>query len=67
MEGTATVIGHTVYVASFVTKKTLGIDVLTHKKDFEIGQSGYTPMVSDGRRLILVGYYTVIGLRPTKP
>lgn len=67
VEGTATVIGHTVYVASFETKKTIGIDVRTHKKDFEIDQSGYTPMISDGRRLILVGYYTVIGLEPTKP
>jgi outer membrane protein assembly factor BamB len=67
VEGTATVIGHTVYFASFATKKTIGVDVRTHKKDFEIGQSGYTPMVSDGRRLILVGYYTVIGLEPTKP
>jgi outer membrane protein assembly factor BamB len=65
--GTATVIGHTVYVSSFTTKKTIGIDVLTHKKDFEIEQAGYTPVVSDGRRLILVGYYTVIGLQPTKP
>jgi outer membrane protein assembly factor BamB len=65
--GTATVIGHTAYVSSFLTKKTIGIDVRTHKKNFEIGQAGYTPMVSDGRRLILVGYYTVIGLEPTKP
>jgi outer membrane protein assembly factor BamB len=67
VEGTATVIGHTVYVASFATKKTIGIDVRTHKKDFQIGQAGYTPMVSDGQRLILVGYFTVIGLEPTKP
>jgi outer membrane protein assembly factor BamB len=65
--GTATVIGHTVYVSSFTTKKTIGIDVRTHKKNFELGQSGYTPMVSDGRRLILVGYYTVVGLEPTRP
>jgi outer membrane protein assembly factor BamB len=63
--GTATVIGHTVYVSSFQTKKTIGIDVRTHKKTFEIGQAGYTPVVSDGRRLVLVGYYTVIGLQPT--
>ncbi|HEY0278878.1 MAG TPA: PQQ-binding-like beta-propeller repeat protein [Solirubrobacterales bacterium] len=63
--GTATVIGHTVYVSSFQTKKTIGIDVRTHKRNFEIGQAGYTPMISDGRRLILVGYYTVIGLEPT--
>ena len=67
MPGTAIVIGHTVYVSSFQTNKTIGIDVRTHKKDFEIDQAGYTPMVSDGRRLILVGYYTVIGLEPTTP
>ncbi|HVV88915.1 MAG TPA: PQQ-binding-like beta-propeller repeat protein [Solirubrobacterales bacterium] len=65
--GTATVIGHTVYISSFTTKKTIGIDVRTHKKNFEIGQSGYTPVVSDGTHLILVGYYTVIGLEPTTP
>jgi outer membrane protein assembly factor BamB len=65
--GTATVIGHTVYVSSFKTRKTIGIDVRTHKKTFQINQAGYTPMISDGRRLILVGYYTVIGLQPTKP
>ncbi len=65
--GTATVIGHTVYVSSFATKKTIGIDVRTHKKNFEIDQAGYTPIVSDGRRLILVGYFTVFGLEPTTP
>lgn len=65
--GTSTVIGHTVYVSSFKTRKTIGIDVRTHKKNFEIDQAGYTPMISDGRRLILVGYYTVIGLEPTTP
>src|SRR6202012_2952534 len=65
--GTATVLGHTVYVSSFATQKTIGIAVRTHKKTFSIDESGYTPMISDGRRLILVGYYTVIGLEPTKP
>jgi outer membrane protein assembly factor BamB len=65
--GTAIVIGHTVYVSSFQTRKTIGIDVRTHKKIFSIGQAGYTPVVSDGKRLILVGYYTVVGLQPTTP
>jgi outer membrane protein assembly factor BamB len=65
--GTATVIGHTVYVSSFDTKKTVGIDVRTHKVDYTLGQAGYTPVISDGRRLIAVGYFTVIGLEPTKP
>ena len=63
--GTATVIGHTVYTSSFKTGKTIGLDVLTHKKTFELKQAGYTPMVSDGKRLYLVGYYVVVGLEPS--
>jgi len=62
--GTATVIGHTVYTSSFKTGRTVGIDVHTHKPTFRIRQAGYTPMVSDGKRLFLVGYYTLIGLEP---
>jgi hypothetical protein len=58
------VIGHTVYTSSFKTRKTIGYDVLTHEKVFELGESGYTPMVSDGRRLYLVGYYVLVGLDP---
>jgi hypothetical protein len=27
-------------------------------------ESGYTPMVSDGRRLYLIGYYDLVGLEP---
>ena len=63
--GTATVIGHTVYVSSFKTDRTIGIDVRTHKKTFEERQAGYTPVISDGRRLYLIGYYVVIGLEPS--
>jgi outer membrane protein assembly factor BamB len=65
--GTATVIGNTVYASSFKTSETVGIDVRTHRKTFELKQAGYTPMVSDGRRLYLIGYYELIGLRPTRP
>jgi outer membrane protein assembly factor BamB len=57
--GTAVVIGHTVYTSSFATRKSIGIDVLTHKKVFSYDSPGYTPMVSDGRSLYLVGYYSL--------
>jgi outer membrane protein assembly factor BamB len=65
--GTATVIGHTVYTSSFKTGDAIGIDVRTHRRTFQLKQAGYTPMVSDGRRLYLIGYYELIGLRPTRP
>jgi outer membrane protein assembly factor BamB len=62
--GTATVIGHTVYTSSFKTRETTGLDARTGKPTFHIKQAGYTPMVSDGKRLYLVGYYDLIGLEP---
>ncbi len=65
--GTATVIGHTVYTSSFQTQKTVGLDVHTHKPTFRLDQAGYTPVVSDGKRLYLIGYFDLIGLQPTKP
>lgn len=64
--GTATVIGHTVYTSSFKTRDAIGIDVRTHRKTFQLRQAGYTPMVSDGRRLYLIGYYELIGLQPAR-
>ncbi len=65
--GTATVVGHTVYTSSFKTRETVGIDVRTHRRTFHLKQAGYTPMVSDGHRLFLVGYFSVFGLQPTRP
>jgi outer membrane protein assembly factor BamB len=62
--GTATVIGHTVYTSSFKTREAIGIDVRTHRKTFQLRQAGYTPVISDGRRLYLVGYFELIGLEP---
>jgi outer membrane protein assembly factor BamB len=64
--GTSTVIGHTVYASSFKTRETIGVDARTHRKTFGMKQAGYTPMVSDGRRLYLIGYYELIGLQPTR-
>jgi outer membrane protein assembly factor BamB len=64
--GTATVIGHTVYVSSFKTRRTTGVDARTGRKTFELDQAGYTPVVSDGRRLYLIGYYELVGLESTR-
>lgn len=62
--GTATVIGHTVYTSSFATGKSIGVDALTHKKTFSVDSPGYTPMISDGQNLYLIGYYSVKGYKP---
>jgi outer membrane protein assembly factor BamB len=64
--GTATVIGHTVYTSSFETEETTGLDARTGRPNFRIEEAGYTPMISDGKRLFLVGYYDLIGLEPKR-
>src|SRR4029077_2069392 len=64
--GTAVVIGHTVYTSSFKTREAIGIDVRSHRKTFFLRQAGYTPVVSDGRRLYAIGYFELIGLEPTR-
>ena len=62
--GTAVVIGRTVYTSSFKTDKTIGLDARSGKRTFQTGQAGYTPVISDGERLYLVGYFELIGLEP---
>ncbi|MGK2931924.1 MAG: PQQ-binding-like beta-propeller repeat protein, partial [Solirubrobacterales bacterium] len=62
--GTATVVGHTVYTSSFKTAESIGIDVKSHKETFSYDSPGYTPMISDGKNLYLIGYYTVHGFEP---
>lgn len=62
--GTATVIGRTVYTSSFKTVESIGVDVLSHKRTFSFDSPGYTPMISDGRNLYLIGYFTLHGFVP---
>jgi outer membrane protein assembly factor BamB len=65
--GTATVVADTVFTSSFATRKAVGFNVRTHKQDFSIPTAGYTPLVSNGRRLFVTGYYTFVALKPKGP
>jgi outer membrane protein assembly factor BamB len=60
--GSASVIGNTVFSSSFKTRQSVGYDVHTHKRDFTLHSAGYSPVVSDGHRLYVAGYYTFYGL-----
>jgi glucose dehydrogenase len=62
--GTATVIDNTVFTSSFKTRKAIGLDVHTHKRTFLFETAGYNPVVSNGRKLFVVGYYKLVGLAP---
>ena len=62
--GTASVVADSVFTSSFATRKAIGLNVRTHKQDFSIPTAGYTPLVSNGRRLFVTGYYTFVALKP---
>ena len=47
-----------------VLGNTVGYDTKTHERVFRYPSPGYTPMISDGVRLFLVGYESVHAFEP---
>jgi outer membrane protein assembly factor BamB len=62
--GTPTVVGTTVYTSSFKTQEMVGVDAKSGERVYRFSSPGYTPMISDGQRLYLIGYESVRGLEP---
>jgi outer membrane protein assembly factor BamB len=62
--GSLSVIGNTVYVASFSPKQTRGFDIRSGKQVFEFHTGAYMPVISDGRRIYLTGYSSLRALEP---
>jgi outer membrane protein assembly factor BamB len=65
--GSLSAVGEIVYAAEFSTGATLGFDMKTGKQVFHYKTGTYTPVISDGRRIYLVGYSSVNALEPFKP
>jgi outer membrane protein assembly factor BamB len=64
--GSLTAIGDIVYVAEFSDTSTTGFSMRTGKVMFRYPRGTYTPLISDGRRVYLVGYSSVTALQPYK-
>jgi outer membrane protein assembly factor BamB len=65
--GSLAAIGNIVYVAEFSSGATNGYDMRTGRLVFHYPTGTYTPVISDGRRLYLVGYSSINALQPYKP
>ncbi|HKJ36466.1 MAG TPA: PQQ-binding-like beta-propeller repeat protein [Solirubrobacterales bacterium] len=66
VSGPATVIGDVVYVSTFSGNATVGFDLTTGRRVFKFDEGEYGPVVSDGKRLFLVGGSEVVAFRPIK-
>ncbi len=64
--GSLSVIGKTVYVATFVGTTTYGFKLTNGEKKFQFKTGAYMPVISDGRRIYLTGYSSIYALQPVK-
>lgn len=64
--GSLTAVGNIVYAAEFDGTSTTGYTMKGGHVVFRYPRGTYTPVVSDGRRLYLVGYSSITALQPFK-
>jgi outer membrane protein assembly factor BamB len=64
--GSLTAIGNIVYVAEFSNTSTTGYSMKTGRTVFHYPRGTYTPLISDGRRIYLVGYSSITALQRYK-
>jgi outer membrane protein assembly factor BamB len=62
--GSLTAVGDIVYAAEFGSTSTTGYAMKGGRTVFRYPRGTYTPVVSDGRRLYLVGYSSITALQP---
>ena len=64
--GSLSAVGNIVYVAEFTNGSTNGYSMRTGKKVFHYKTGTYSPVISDGRRIYLVGYSSINALEPIR-
>jgi outer membrane protein assembly factor BamB len=62
--GSLSAIGDIVYVAEFSNGSTNGYEMKSGRQVFHYKTGTYTPVISDGRRIYLVGYSSINALEP---
>lgn len=65
--GSLSAIGNIVYVAEFNHTSTTGFSMRTGRPVFHYKTGAYSPVISDGRRIYLVGYSSINALQPIHP
>jgi outer membrane protein assembly factor BamB len=64
--GSLSAVGDIVYVAEFTNGTTNGYEMKSGRQVFHYKTGTYTPVISDGRRIYLVGYSSINALQPYK-
>jgi outer membrane protein assembly factor BamB len=64
IDGSATVLGNVVYFADLGLNKTTGLDLRTGRSVFSFPDGEFTPVITDGKVVFLIGYSTIYQMIP---
>ena len=64
ISGAGSVVGDVFYVSDVDLDKTVGFDIHTGESVYNVDEGEYNPVISDGRRIYLTGYASIIAMEP---
>jgi outer membrane protein assembly factor BamB len=64
IDGSATVLGHVVYYSSLGSNTTAGLDANTGRQVFSFPDGEFSPVITDGKAVFLIGYASIYQLVP---
>jgi outer membrane protein assembly factor BamB len=64
IDGSATVVGNVVYYSSLGSNTTTGLDLRSGRQVFSFHDGEFTPVITDGKVVFLIGYATIYQMVP---
>jgi outer membrane protein assembly factor BamB len=66
IDGSATVVGNVVYYSSLGSNRTAGLNWRTGEQVFSFPDGEFTPVITDGKVVFLIGYSTIYQMVPKR-
>lgn len=66
IDGSATVLGHVVYYSDLGSNSTTGLNVRTGRPVFSHADGEFSPVITDGKVVFLIGYSTIYQMIPKR-
>ena len=66
IDGSATVLGNVVFYSSLGSNTSVGLDVRTGRQVFSYPDGEFTPVITDGKAVFLIGYSTIYQMLPKR-
>jgi outer membrane protein assembly factor BamB len=64
IDGSATILGNVVYYSDLGSNMTAGLDVRTGREVFSFPDGEFSPVITDGKVVFLIGYSTIYQMLP---